>query len=227
MGTLHEVYQLTPKVTRHGAILRVRTDRENLFSEKYSPHQKTYNKGQEIFCNIFVTHTNNGKVRRYALYAAERVIDFKKPGTYLSIQGGTKYGFESDFDEILNEMSFYLEDALFYVTGELRISRYEIKNGTLDFSTTWDFDCWNYNFEEYLLANDLSSPQLIADLYTEETNELFLFHNELIEVGDSSKYYYEAEDYEELLSKISNYKSHIETEKFKKLEDWLKTQINE
>ncbi|WP_157845040.1 hypothetical protein [Chryseobacterium indologenes] len=53
-------------------------------------------------------------------------------------------------------------------------------------------------------------------------------HNEMIENGDDPKeLYYEIEDYEDLLSKISNYKSHISTEEFKKLESWLKAQINE
>jgi len=228
MGTLHEVYQLTPKVISCGAVLKVRTDRENIFSEKYAVDPSLYHKEQIIFSNIKVTHSSDGKIKNYAMYAAERIIDFENPGIYVSIKDGTKYGFEKDFDEFLSEMSPYLEDAIFYVIWDFIINRYEIKNGTLELRITRDFARWKYNFEEYVLDSYASSPKLIADFYVEETHDMVARHNEMIENGDDPKeLYYEIEDYEDLLSKISNYKNHISTQEFKKLEGWLKAQINE
>ncbi|UKB83357.1 hypothetical protein LF887_20450 [Chryseobacterium sp. MEBOG06] len=227
MGTLHEVYQLQPKVLTCGAILRVRKDQETLFLEKYAINRDLYNEGQGIFSNTFVTHSDNGKVRRYALYAKEKIIDFEEPGVYISIQDGSKNGFGRDFDELIHEMSPYLEDTLFYVIWDFIINRYEIKNGKLHFKSTENFSSWNYNFEDYLLANYTSSTQLIADFYVEKANELILLHNRLKEYGNNPNELYEIEEYEELLANINNHKKYISIGRFTELENWLKVQINE
>lgn len=225
MGTLHQVYQLKPKVLTYGAILRVLKDQENLFLEKYMINKNLYHKGQDIFPNIFITNSNNRKVRRYALYATERIIDFEESGIYVSIQDGSKSGFY-DFEKYVNEMSPYLENALFYVIWDSIITRYEIKDRKLYCETTQNFDRWNYKFCEYITANYTSQKQLITDFYVEEINELILFHNELIGYGDNPNDYYDPEDYEDLLNKINNYKEYISLEKFTELENWLKIQID-
>ncbi len=209
-----------------GAILRVRKDKESLFSEKYGIN-KTNTIGNElnVFENTFVTNTPDGKVRRYSVYATERVIDCKEPGIYVCIQSGSKYGFDNDFNVFLKDMALYLEDSLFYVIPE-DIYRYEITDGTLYFNGPSNFDRWHYDFGEYLIQNYTDSKQLIADYYVEQANEVIIWHEEMIELGEDPKaLYYDLEDYETLLHKISNYKNHITTEKFKALEDWLKVQI--
>jgi len=226
MGTLHEVYQLKPKVIIFGVILRVKKDQENLFSEKYNIDKNLHNERQGIFSNTGVTNSTDGKIARYAMHANEKTIDFEEPGLYVSIQAGSKYGFEKDFNEFLNEMSPYLEDALFYVFWDIIIYRYEIINGKLYFESTENFANWNYSFEEYLLANYSSFQQIITDFYVEETDEMILRHNTRIKYDDDPKEFYEIEEYEELLVKINYYKEHISIKRFTELEDWLKTQIN-
>ncbi|HAO05710.1 MAG TPA: hypothetical protein DCQ50_01740 [Chryseobacterium sp.] len=227
MGDLHCVYQLKPKILTHGAILHIKKDQENIFLEKYKINKNIYNQGQEIFSNIFVTNSHDGKIHRYALYATVRTVDFKKSGVYISIQDGSKSGF-IDFEEHINEISPYLEDTLFYVVLSSTINRYEIKNGKLLFKITQDpnFDLWDYNFGKYLMANYPSEKQLIADFYTEEIHELIQFHLELTEDETDPKDYYDKEEYEEFLTKINDCKEYISIEKFKELEDWLKIQID-
>jgi hypothetical protein len=226
MGTLHKVYQLKPKVIISGAILRIKKDQENLFSEKYNVDKNLYNKRQGIFSNTGVTNSTDGKIERYAIYANEKIIDFEKSGLYISIQDGSKYGFEKDFNEFLSEMSPYLEDALFYVFWDTIIYRYEIINGKLYFESTENFANWNYSFEEYILANYFSSQQIIADFYIEETDEMILRYTERIKYDDDPKEFYEVEEYEDMLTKINHYKEYISIERFTELEYWLKTQID-
>lgn len=226
MGTLHEVYQLKPKVIISAVILHVRKCQENLFSEKYNFNKNLYNKRQGIFSNTGVTSSTDGKIERYAMHANEKTIDFEESGLYVSIQGGSKYGFENDFNEFLNTMSAYLEDALFYVFWDTIMYRYEIKSGKLYFESTENFPNWNYSFEKYILANYSSSQQIIADFYVEETDGMILHHIERIKYNDDPKEFYEVEEYEELLTKINHYKEYISIEKFKELKYWLKTQID-
>jgi len=227
MGTLHSVYQLQSRVLNSGAILRVRKDKESLFSEKYTIINQANDDGTfGIFSNTFIINARDGKVRRYSVYAAERIIDCKEPGIYVCIQSGSKYGFDDNFNAFLKEMAPYLEDSLYYVIWDDEISRYEITDGEFYFKSTTDFDRWNYNFEAYLLANYSDSKQLMADYYVEEADEMILRHNEMIKVGDDPKeLYYEIEDYEDLFHKISNYQSYIETGKFTQLTNWLHAQI--
>jgi len=228
MGTLHSVYQLKSRVLNSGAILRVRKDKESLFSEKYTQINQTSNRGTfGIFSNTFITNAPDGKVRRYSVYATERVIDCKEPGIYVCIQCGSKSGFDNDFNTFLKDMALYLEDSLFYVIWDHIISRYEITNGELYFKSTTDFDRWNYDFGEYLIQNYTDSKQLIADYYVEQVNEIIIWHEEMIGLGEDPKaLYYDLEDYETLLHQISNCKNDIATEKFKAIEDWLTTQID-
>ncbi|MFZ4930385.1 hypothetical protein [Chryseobacterium sp. Mn2064] len=230
MGNIYHVYQLKPKVVYTGAFLRVRKDKEIIFSEKYplinQVHQKTSVLG--IFENTFIMNSHDGKVRKDEYVGKDTIIDFEKPGIYVSIHSGSKYGFGRDFNEFLSIMSLYLEDALFYVTQDATISRYEIINGELHYNSNNDFGRWNYFIEEYVADTYSSSKQLVAELYVEETYEMIRRYDRHIEDGeDPEDFFYEAEDYKDLLNKITNYKSHIETEEFKKLEDWLKTQMNE
>jgi hypothetical protein len=226
MGTLHEVYQVKPKVINSGAILPVRKDKEHLFHEKYIGSRTDCSDGYGIFSNTFVTKSDNGKIMRCAIYANERIIDFGTPGLFVAIQDGSKYGFGSDFNEFLSNLSPYLEDALFYIIWDNLISRYEITEGKLYFRTSNDFDLWNYIFEEYLIAEYTDNPQIIADFHVDITHEMIARHNERIKFGEDPREFYDPEEYEDLLHKINNYKKEISTEEFKKLEGWLKHQID-
>lgn len=184
MGTLHEVYQLKPKVLHCGTILRVRKDKETAFLEKYTDPQIDYtNNGHEIFTNTFVINAPDGKVRRYALYAAERVIDFKESGIYIAILDSSKKGFGSDFDALICTMAPYLEDALFYVIWDFIISRYEITNGKLYFKNTRNFSDWNYDFGAYVKANYTDSEPIIGDYFADQTYDMVLLHNEMLELA--------------------------------------------
>ncbi|SDJ57204.1 hypothetical protein [Chryseobacterium jejuense] len=228
MGNLHHVYQLKPKIIYGGAILQVRKDKEIIFSGKFTVINEVQdiNNILYIFENTFIINSQDGKVIKFEWYENDRIIDFGKAGIYISIQGSTKYGFDRDFNDFLSDISPYLEDTLFYVTRDETISRYEIINGTLHYRSTHDFGRWNYFIEEYVVANYSSSKQLIADLHVEETNEMIVRHKERTEYEENPNEYYDPEDYEDLLNKINNYKEYISVEKFTKLEDWLKIQIN-
>ncbi len=226
MGTLHSVYQLKPKVINCGAILRVRKDKEMLFSEKYSIDQtNTIGNELNVFENTFVTNTPDGKVRKFGFYIDDKITDFKESGIYVYLQSGSKHGFDSDFVAFLNIMATFLEDTLFYVIPEDIIYRYEITDGTLYCKGPSNFDRWHYDFGAYLEENYADSRQLLADFYTEQIQDLKLYHIQMIKSGDEPHEFYDRDEYEALLDSLSNYKNHITTEKLKALEDWLNAQI--
>lgn len=228
MGNLRHIYQLRPRIIYGGAILQIRKDKEIIFSEKFKIINEVHdiNNILHIFENTFIINSQDGKVIKFEWYENDRIIDFGKAGLYISIQGSTKYGFGRDFNDFLSDISLYLEDALFYITQDETISRYEIINGELHFRSTEDFGRWNYFIEEYVVANYSSSKQLIADLHVEETHEMILRHKERIEYEENPNDYYDPEDYEDLLNKINNYKEYIPIEKLTELENWLKIQID-
>lgn len=227
MGITNDLYQLKPRIINSGTILRVRKTKEAAFLKKYTiVNQGNDTHVQGIFSNTFIINSEDGKIERFSLFATDRIIDFKEPGIYISLQSGSKYGFGSDFNEFFTTMATYLEDALFYVLWDDIISRYEIIKGVLNFRSTRDFTRWNCLFEEYIVDNYADSKQLLADFYVEKANEMILRHNEIIQEGDDPKErHYEVEDYQELVQQLLNYKSYITPEKFKQLTDWLNAQI--
>lgn len=226
MGTLHSVYQLKPTVINYGAVLRVRKDKEMLFSEKYGV-AKTFTIGNElkIFENTFVTNAPDGKVSILRLYINDKITDFKEPGIYVHLQSGSKHGFESDFNAFLNTMASYLEDAIFYVIPEDIIYRYAITDGILSLKGPVNFDRWEYDFGAYLEENYADSKQLLAGFYIEQVEDLKLYHIQMIKSGDKPNEFFDRDEYETLLDSLSNYSSIIVPEEFKALEDWLKIQI--
>lgn len=222
MGDLHGVKQLKPRIILGGAILKIKKEKEETFLEKY-PVGVTSLGELGIFDHTFMTISDDGIVERYAMYYEDKVIDFKTPGIYVQVRGQSKHGPNRyDYVDFMSNLSPYLEDVLFYVHYCDDIDQYEIKDGVLYFKDKGKFD----EFDDYLILDHASSPEIIADFYIEKINELLLFHNELIENGENPNAYYDQEDYEDLLNKINNYKDYISIEKFKELEDWLKIQIN-
>lgn len=221
MGDLHGVTQLKPRIILGGAILKIKKEQEEAFLEKY-PIGVTSLGEMGIFDHTFMTISDNGIVERYAMYYDHKVIDFKNPGIYIQVRGQSKHGPNRyDYIGFMSNLSTYLEDALFYVHYCDDIDQYEIKDGVLYFKDKGKF----YEFDDYLIVDYDSSPEIIADFYTEKTNELILFNNELME-NENINDYYDQEDFEDLLNKIRNHKEYISIEKFKELEDWLKIQID-
>lgn len=222
MGDLHGVTQLKPRIILGGAILKIKKEKEEKFLEKY-PIGVTSLGELGIFDHTFMTISDDGIVERYAMYHDHKVIDFKTPGIYVQVRGQSKHGPNRyDYVDFMSNLSAYLEDVLFCVHYCDDIDQYEIKNGVLYFKDKGKF----YEFDDYLIVDYASSPEIIADFYIERINELILFNNDLIENGEHLNDYYDQEDYEDLLNKIRKYNDYISIEKFKELEDWLKTQIN-
>ncbi|AWH86019.1 hypothetical protein HYN59_13270 [Flavobacterium album] len=225
MGTLHEVYQLKPRVLNSGSILKVSKEKANSFLEKYPASKNVYNEARGFSQDTFIINSTDGKIERFAMYTTERIIDCGEPGIYLSVQDGSKHGF-INFEKFLEELTPYLDDALFYVIWDHIISRYEIKKGKFLFETKTNYADWGYDFEEYLFANYAYSGQLIADYYIEKCNEMMLHHLEIINDGDDLKErYYEEEEYENLLQRLHDYKKFISQEKLGELEEWLRLQL--
>ncbi|MCX8526286.1 hypothetical protein OF897_20420 [Chryseobacterium formosus] len=222
MGELHGVNQLKPKIILGGAILQVKKEKEKEFLDKYS-NEFTYIGNWGISENTFATISDDGIVERYAMYYEDKVIDFKRPGIYIQIQGQSKYGPKGNsYIDFISNVAVYLEDALFCVDYYDTVDQYEIIDGILTYQNKGKFDY----FDEYLILNYASSPEIIACYYAEEINETKLRHEEMIKIDSDPKEMYDQEDYEDLLNKINNYKEYISIEKFTKLEDWLKVQIN-
>lgn len=224
MGTLNEVYQLKPIALSASAILKVKKNCEDSFL-KHFDLKNTVTKEKGLFSDTFVSISDNGKVERIAIYSPERTIDFKEPGIYLSIQSDGKWGFNDEFVEGVESAAPFLEDTLFFVIYDERITRFEVLNGQLRIEVTNNFDQWEHQFDNYLRSNYSDSPQLIADYCVDEVIELRLFLEDLEANDNDPGIYYELEDYEELLSKISRYREYIPTEEFKELEDWLNEKI--
>lgn len=210
-----------------GAILKVSKDREDLFLEKYPASKDICNEARGFSSDTFITNSTDGKIERIAMYATERKIDFGESGIYISVQDGSKHGF-INFENFLEELAPYLHDTLFYVIWDHIISRYEIKDEKLFFETKKNFAEWDYDFEEYILANYASYKQLIAEFYIEKVTEMMLHHVEIINDGEDPKErFYEEEHYENLLLKLRDYKEYISQEKFRELEEWLKLQMTD
>ncbi|WP_288457060.1 hypothetical protein [uncultured Chryseobacterium sp.] len=221
MGNLHNVEQLKPKVITGGAILQVKKEKEEDFLEKYS-NEFTHTGEWGIFNNTFAVISSDGIVERCAIYHEDKLIDFKTPGIYIQIQGQSKSGLGGNiYLDFMSNLSFYLEDALFCVYYIDNVDQYEIKEGVLNYQDKGKFDY----FEDYLLSNYASSPEIIADYYAEEVYEFQLHYEELIRMDDDPKERYDPEDYEELLEKLNHYKDFLLVDKAEECVSWLKEQI--
>lgn len=225
MGTLHEVYQLKPRVIANGAVLIVKKDMEKSFLEKFSTNRQKGEDEWAVFSNTFVKKSNDGKVERYALYVSDRLIDFKNPGVYLTIQSYSKYGYNNDFIEGVKNISPYLENTLFYVIWDHLISRFEIENGVFNLQEAKNFNEWDYRFDTYLVSNYSKFPQFIADFHVDEIVEMKLSYDEALKEGGDLGILYETEEYEESLNRIRAYKKYIPIEIMKDLDNWLKERI--
>ncbi|REC51363.1 MULTISPECIES: hypothetical protein [Chryseobacterium] len=221
MGNLYNVEQLKPKVITGGAILQVKKEKEEEFLEKYS-NEFTYIGEWGIFNNTFAVISSDGIVERCAIYHEDKIIDFKTPGIYIQIQGQSKSGLGGHiYLDFMTNLSFYLEDALFCVYYIDNVDQYEIKEGVLNYQDKGKFDY----FEDYLLSNYASSPEIIADYYAEEVYEFQLRYEERTRMEDDPKEGYDPEDYEELLEKLNHYKDFLPRDKAEECVSWLKQQI--
>ncbi|GAA3629528.1 hypothetical protein [Flavivirga jejuensis] len=224
MGSLNEVYQLKPITLSASAVLKVKKNCEESFLKRFDLEEI----GSEVkgfFSDTFVYKSDDGKVERMAIYSAERLLDLQEPGIYLSIQSDGKWGFNDAFIKGIERTSPYLEDTLFFVIYDTRISRFNITNGKLHIKETTDFDQWDHAFDKYVLYHYKESPQLIADYYKDEVIEMRLFLEELVDNDDDPRSYYELEEYEELLNKIIRFGKYIPMEELKIMKDWLQEQI--
>lgn len=224
MGNLHEVYQLKPIALSASAILKIKKSFEDSFLKSFNL-KNTDIMETGIFSDTFLYISNDGKVERLAIYSTDRIIDFKEPGIYLSIQSNCKWGLSDPFIKGIESVAPFIEDTLFFVIYDERISRFEILNGKLNIEETNDFDKWDYRFDKYIVSNFSDSPQMIADYYIDQVIELKLSLENLIANDDDPGIYYEVEEYEDLLNKIVRYSEYISTDEFNSIKDWLNEKI--
>lgn len=224
MGTLNEVYQLKPITLSASAILKVKKNCEESFLKRFNLSEiSSVVKG--IFSDTFVCKSADGIVERIAIYSPERMVNLQEPGIYLSIQSDGKWGFNDEFINGIKSASPFLEDSLFFVIYDTRISRFNITNGELEIEETTDFKKWDYAFDKYVLYHYNHTPQLIADYYRDEIIELKLILEKLTENDGEPRSYNELEDYEELLKKIISYSEYIPTKELIQTKNWLQEQI--
>lgn len=224
MGTLNEVYQLKPIALSASAILKVKKNCEDSFMKQFDFREF----GEEVkglFSDMFVCKSNDGNVERLAIYSPNRTINFKESGIYLSIQSNGKWGFCDAFEKGIEDIAPFLEDSLFFIIYDVRISRYEVLSGKLRIEVTNDFDKWDYRFDQYVLSNYQESPQVIADFYVDQIVEMKLHYDEMIKDDEDPGRCYEEEEYEELLIKIRACKKNIPNQEMKNLENWLEERI--
>lgn len=224
MGTLNEVYQLRPIVLCASAILKIKKDSEDSFLKSLNLINP-FPKEKGIFSDTFLYVSDDGKVNRLAIYSPERIIDFKEPGIYLSIQSDGKWGFNDEFINGIESAAPFLEDTLFFIIYDKQISRFEILNGKLHLEVTHDFYKWDYAFDKYIISNYNDFPQMIANYYIDVVIELKLFLEDLAANGEDPGIYYESEEYEDLLVKISRFSEFISTEELQNITNWLKEKI--
>lgn len=224
MGTLNEVHQLKPVALSTSAILKVRKNCEDPFLKSFNL-EHTVAEAQGIFSDTFLYISAKGKVERLAIYSPERIIDFKESGIYLSIQSDGKWGFNDAFDNGIESAAPYLENALFFVIYDTRISRYEILDGKLHLDVTNNFDQWDYAFDQYVLSNYGDEPQVIADYFVDQVIELQLFLEDMVAHDNDPGDYYELEEYEDLLSKIERFSAYIPAGELENIQAWLNERI--
>jgi hypothetical protein len=225
MGTLHEIYQLRPKALSDGAILPVKKKKRRLFLEQYAGKSDSKKEEWGLFSNTFAINSAEGKVHRIAIYSSTRILDFGESGIYIAIQSGSKYGFDSTFEEKLQSLAPFLEDALFYVIWDNIRTRFEVKDGTLSFQKEKDFDQWDYSFEKYLTSNYVQYPQIVADFYVDQIIEMKLRLEDLVANDEDPRLYYDVEEYEEVLNNLNSYEAYIPVKVLNDLKGWLKEQF--
>lgn len=221
MGTLHEVYQLQPKVITDGAILPLKKNARDFFLKNYPKKNDSW----WLFSNTFAIDSPDGKVQRIAMYSGDRVIDFCEPSIYIAIQSGSKYGFCDTFEQHLKRLSPLLEDALFYVIWDNLMTKFEIRDDALTIHKAKNFNHWNYNFIEYLKDAYKQYPQILAQYYVDEIIELQIFYEDLLTHNDNVHDCFDEEDCEAYLSKIKYAKKYLFSEKTIELENWLKKKL--
>lgn len=224
MGTLNEVYQLKPFVLSASAVLKVKKESEDAFQQAFDLKEI----GSEVtglFSDTFVSKSDNGTVERMAIYAAERFLQVEEAGIYLSIQSDGKWGFGDAFINGFERAAPFLEDALFFVIYDIRISRFTIENGKLSVEETANFDQWEYKFDQYVRSNYSDFPALIADYFMDEVVELKIHLEELAAEGGDPRNFYEWEEYAELHDKLMMYRDYISPDTFEPTTKWLSEQI--
>lgn len=229
MGALRGVYQLKPQAVYEAAFLRVRSDLEQGFSENYLLEACKKEDGHYyLFENVVAQVSKNGRVLKFGMIQADRILERKDPGIYLLIQSMNKRGLNSDFREWLRECAHYLDDQLFYVlfdTADEYLARYEIKNGELHFRETYEMQIWKYDFGVYIEANYASDKQLLADFFTDKMMNLKTEIDDMLCYGSDPDDYYEREEYEEFLEKLERYTTGNPTKNAPEMIHWLKGKI--
>lgn len=221
----YNVYQLKPKVLSEAAILFVKKEMQNVFLKKNATNKSKDSEEWELFLNTFAKVSSNGTVKRYSTYLRDRVIDFKIPGIYISIQSRSKYNLNPDFKTKIKDLAPYLEDTLFFVTSSQVIHRFEIKNGVLNFQETNDYDKWGYDFMGYLVSNYKVHPQTIANFYLDSIIEMKLQFDYLVPHNGDPGEWYIVQEFEDLLNKIEQYQKYVPFEDFKRAKNWLTQRI--
>ncbi|RZJ69027.1 MAG: hypothetical protein EOO45_14025 [Flavobacterium sp.] len=224
MGTLHDVYQLKPNALSSSAILKIRKNCEDAFLKCINLGERVA-KETGIFSDTFLYISDDGKVERLAVYLPERIIDFKEPGIYLSIQSNVKWGFNDGFVKGIESAAPFMEDSLFFIIYDTKIDIFEIVNGKLHIEVRDDLDKWDYSFENYMLANYADSPQIFADYYMDKVTELSLSLEDMSANDADPGTYFELEEYEELLDKIVGFSEYIPDNELKVIKEWFKEKI--
>lgn len=224
MGTLNEVYQLKSFVLSASAVLKVRKEKEHAFMKAFDITEVGPNI-TGLFSDTFVSKSTDGKVERMAIYAAERFLPVRDGDIYLSIQSDGKWGFNDAFTNGIERAAPFLEDALFFVIYDIRITRFTIENGILSIDETTNFDEWDHQFDQYVLSHYMDFPVIITEYFLDEVVELKMHLEELAAEGGNPRSFYEWEDFEEFLNKLISYRSYLPMEKVEPMEAWLREQI--
>jgi hypothetical protein len=125
MGTLHEVYQIKPRVLNGGALLKIQLSEAKDAMEMNEAFVQNYFVDLPLANIVFQRADPHLKV--FGMYQEDRIIENPDPGYYLLVQSGSKYGFNQEFEDFFTKYAKDLQDAFFYIGYGDWIYSYEIR----------------------------------------------------------------------------------------------------
>lgn len=210
MGTLHEVYQIKPRVLNGGALLKVQLSERSNQIEIEEQFIKDY--FEELPLSNLVFQRANPHLKVFGIYQEDRMIENPDSGDYFLVQSGSKYGFGQDFEDFLSKYAKDLQDAFFYVGYGDWIYSYEIKGDKFLMNQT---ALGTRTFIEYILDSCQNQKELLSDLYFEELLTVYDYCKELKTEGYTLDWYYDNEDYEQYRVYLEYIKDPVWKTKFR------------
>ncbi|MCP3924668.1 MAG: tetratricopeptide repeat protein [Desulfobacterales bacterium] len=218
MGELHQVIQIKPYVVTNGAFIKVKSYKE--FIKIYESFVKRDDSPFNL--NTYIEYPQQ-YIEEKEDYGRDLRLNLETKTSYLYIRSGMKDGFANNFNDLLKEISAYIEDSFFFVIWDNLIYEYRIENETFSVNKSEDD---RYNFINYFEKNFPNEKGNLCELILEDVLDLkgsySYYVREYGEIGD----WIIEEEFQEALDQIEKVKAlGYNTPEINHLKGWLHNQL--